>query len=200
MADFVITLISAASGLIGGLGGVFLGGWLGDRREREKRRTDFITRQLSELYGPLVSLRAGIRTRSELRVKIQDAAERIWKEKARPDYSLAETHQFANERRAEFKAIIEDDSTTFKTVLLPDYQQMLTTFREKMWLAEPETRAYFPNLVEFIDVWERYMRGTLPGEVVQEIEHGEQWLHPFYKHLEETHDLLRRKLNRETAA
>jgi hypothetical protein len=69
MADFLNPLISAAAGL----GGVFLGGWLGDRREREKRRIDFITRQLSEFYGPLVSIRSEIRARGELRLKIGTA-------------------------------------------------------------------------------------------------------------------------------
>ena len=69
MVDFLNPLISAAAGL----GGVFLGGWLSDRREREKRRTAFVTRQLSEFYGPLVSMRTEIRSRGELRVKIENA-------------------------------------------------------------------------------------------------------------------------------
>src|ERR1700674_5177897 len=69
MVDFLIPLISATAGL----GGVFLGGWLSDRREREKRRNDFITRQLSEFYGPLVSMRAEIRARGDLRLQIETA-------------------------------------------------------------------------------------------------------------------------------
>jgi hypothetical protein len=36
--SFVNAVISAASGLLG----VLLGGWWSDRREREKRRTDFM--------------------------------------------------------------------------------------------------------------------------------------------------------------
>jgi len=53
MIDFLSPLISAAAGL----SVVFLGGWLTNRREREKRRTGHIERQLSELYGPLVTIR-----------------------------------------------------------------------------------------------------------------------------------------------
>jgi uncharacterized protein Usg len=105
----------------------------------------------------------------------------------------------SDERRTQFKAIIEDDNTALKSFVLPDYQQMLTIFREKMWLAEPQTRTYFPTLVEFIDVWERHLRGTLPGEVVQEIKHTEERLHPFYKHLEDMHDRLREVLARQQA-
>lgn len=170
-----------------------------NRREREKHRKDFIARQFSELYGPLGSLRAGIRARSELRAKLDWAFDRTWRKKTDADHnSLEPIRQFSCERSPAFKAVIKDNNTTFKTVLLADYQQMLTTFREKMWLAEPETRAHFPALVESVDIWERVMREALPGEVLEEIQHSEKslhpfykHLHPFYKHLEERHDLLR---------
>ena len=71
---------------------------------------------------------------------------------------------------------------------------MVTTFRDKMWLAEPETRVYFDKFVEFVDVWERSLRNAMPGEVVKAIGHGEANLHPFYDHLEKTHDRLRAEL------
>jgi hypothetical protein len=88
-------------------------------------------------------------------------------------------------------AVMRDEFNIFTDVSMPLYRRMLETFREKMWLAEPETRQYLSALIEFVDVWERHIRGTMPGEVVLEINHTEQNLHPFYEHLTQTHDRLR---------
>ena len=162
-------LIPAAAGL----GGVFLGGWLGDRREREKRRVSFITRQLSEFYGPLVSIRSEIRARGELRLKIETAID----EKHMRGLLDAGQHGDANaferatdETLAPMLAVMHDEYKIFTDISMPLYRKMLDVFRERMWLAEPETR-YLPLLIEFVDVWERYIRGTMPDEVVREIKH-----------------------------
>ncbi len=93
-------------------------------------------------------------------------------------------------------AVARDEYKIFTEVLMPLYRKMLDTFREKMWQAEPETRSYFPILVEFVDVWERRIRGTMPDEVTREIKHTEENLHPFYDHLTSTHDHLRSILAR----
>ena len=73
MVDFVNPLISAAAAL----GGVFLGGWLTNRREREKRRTDHIERQLSELYGPLMTVCKQLAARREHRQNIEGAIDKV---------------------------------------------------------------------------------------------------------------------------
>ena len=55
----------------------FFGGFVGavvtDGRERRKQRNDFIERQLSELYGPLLSLRKHVTARHEFHRKIDSA-------------------------------------------------------------------------------------------------------------------------------
>jgi hypothetical protein len=193
LADFLIPLVSAAAGL----GGVFLGGWLSDRREREKRRNDFITRQLSEFYGPLVSMRAEIRARGDLRLKIETAID----EKHARDLVEAGAYggqnairQVNEENIPPMLAVMRDEYKIFTDVSMPLYRKMLDVFREKMWLAEAETRGYLPLLIEFVDVWERHIRGTMPGEVVREIKHTEENLRPFYDHLISTHDRLRNVL------
>ena len=71
------------------------------------------------------------------------------------------------------------------------YRKMIEVFRKRMWLAEPETREYLPQLIEFVDVWERRMRDAMPDEVVLAIEHSEENLRSFYDHLATTHDRLR---------
>jgi len=119
VADFLNLLISAASGL----GGVFLGGWLTNRRDQKKARTDFITHQLSEFYGPLVAMRAEIQARGELRLKIEKA--------------MDERHAQNLENLVEAGAIRRDEFEIFTDVSMPLYRRMLDTFREKIWLTEP---------------------------------------------------------------
>jgi hypothetical protein len=195
MADFLNPLIAA----VAGLGGVFLGGWLGDRRERDKRRNDFITRQLSEFYGPLVSMRAEIRARADLRVKLERAIDRIHARDMSEagQYSREASRQVSDENIAKLRTMMRDEGQIFRETSMPIYRQMLSTFRDKMWLAEPATRTYLPGFVEYIDVWERNLRDTVPLDVVGEIGHTEKNLHSFYQHLEETHDRLREVLARE---
>lgn len=190
IADFLNPLISATSGLAG----VFLGGWLANRREKQKKaRTDFITRQLSEFYGPLVAMRTEIRARGELRLKIEHAMDRHHVENLL-NARLSSAGAMDNVTDATIPpmlTVMRDEFKIFTDVSMPLYRRMLETFREKMWLAEPETRQYLAGLIEFVDVWERHIRGTMPGEVVAEINHTEQNLHPFYEHLTQTHDRLR---------
>lgn len=57
-------LIPALFGLVG----VVLGAWLTGRYERKRRQLDFLKAQLQEFYSPLLGLRAGIRSRNELRL------------------------------------------------------------------------------------------------------------------------------------
>jgi len=190
MSEWQISLISAGAGLAG----VFLGGWITARNQREKRRADFVERQLSEFYSPLVSLRVEIWARSKLRAQIQSAATSEWGRLDEEATTPEAKRQLQETRWPDFSAIIEDDNRTLSEALIPAYRQMATTFREKMWLAEPETRTHFAALTEFVEVWERYLRNALPGEVVRAIDHTEVNLCPFYSHLEETHDRLRTEL------
>lgn len=71
---------SAAFGLIGVVIGAGLTAWFAVRRGREERRHAFVEKQLSELYSPMLGLRAEIQTLSELRVEIQDEADAAWRD------------------------------------------------------------------------------------------------------------------------
>jgi hypothetical protein len=46
--------------------------------------------------------------------------------------------------------------------------------------------------VLYLDVWERHLRGAIPGEVVAALGHTEANLHPFYDHLEARYESLRK--------
>jgi hypothetical protein len=59
-------------------------------------------------------------------------------------------------------ANVRDESETFRNVLMPRYREMIDVFRDKMWIAEPETREYFKGLIEFVDVWDKILADMLP--------------------------------------
>ena len=78
-------------------------------------------------------------------------------------------------------------------------QLMRTVFRDNFWLAEAETQKYFPALIEFVEIWDRWLKGTLPSEMVPVIGHSEEPLQPFYDHLRRKHEELQTKLSQGKA-
>lgn len=56
---------------------------------------------------------------------------------------------------------------------------------------------YFEKLVEFVDIWERYLRKSILLEVMTRMEHTEEKLHAFYKHIEDRHDVIQANLAKE---
>ena len=184
---------------IAGFVGVLVGAWLSDRREREQRRHAFVQRQLQDLYSPLLGLRNEIRVRSEIRCRIHDAADGEWRRLCAEVRQTADPvggfERLEHDRSQDFKALIEYDNKQLADELIPAYRRMLITFRDNLWLAEPETRPFFNELLEFVEIWERWLAHSLPHEVVQTLGHSEERLYPFYKHLEAQHDELRRLLS-----
>jgi hypothetical protein len=166
-------------------------------RDEATKRLAFVEKQLAEFYSPLMGLRAEIRARSELREKLNSAADEIWVElveKARSSGGPTATQALTENRYGEFERLIDWDSKNFYVTLLPAYREMIRIFREKLWLAEPETHAHFSELVAFVEVWERWRDESLPSEIPAKIGHRERNLQGFYDHIEATHTRLRQKL------
>jgi hypothetical protein len=204
-SSILIPFITAAAGLLG----VIVGSWLTDRREREKQRRDYITRQLSELYGPLLSLRRQVNARYALRERISAAIPESW-----DDDRVAYLQREGIDAKiiketidAELATFFEHDRRSFERVLMPDYQRMVTLLRDNMWLAEKSTRENFDSLIEYVDSLEFLNKGIIKGIVFEKLA-LESWgepefkLRPFYADLEEIHDRLRADLttNRVFAA
>ena len=193
IASIALPLISAASGL----GGVFLGGWLTSRNDQRKRKLDFAEKQLRELYSPLLSIRKQIRTLSELRVRVGTEAGVAWAELCREARERGGPEALKNltaERQPEFDAIIDYENAQWKNELLPCYKKMLEIFREKFWLAENSTREQFQKLIVYIELWERTLGKTIPGDVVARLSVREAELGPLYGDIEQTFQGLRAKL------
>lgn len=188
----VALIVPAAAGLVG----VVVGAGLTSRRERKQRQLAYLERQLSSFYSPMLGLRNEVQTHSNLRARIQNEASGAWQQICADSEHLdvPARQKITNERGPEFTRIIEYDNHKLYEDLLPAYQKILALFRENYWLAEPETRSFYAEVVEFVEIWNRWVEGSLPFEVLKRLQHTEEKLTPFYQHIEEQHDAIRVKL------
>ncbi len=195
--DLVRWAIAIAVPALAGLFGVWIGFLLSTRREQREQRLAFLAKQLEEFYSSLLGSRPEIPPRSEIRVKVQEAAGTIWPhlcEEARRRGGPEALQRLTETRWPDFQRLIEYDNKQLFAELLPLYRSMVERFRTHYWLAEPDTRAFFPELVEFVELWNRSEQNSMPVEVIQHFEHGEEKLNPFYEHLQKKHDELREKV------
>jgi hypothetical protein len=186
----LVPLISAASGLIG----VGLGAFLTSRNQKQDRRQRFIRDQLTEFYSPMLGIRERLRVRGEVCHKVRTAAGSIWPrlmEDAQEAGRLRETRERLSPN---FMRIIEDDNKQFEDELIPLFRQMADLFTAKMQFAEASTRLHFGALIEFIEIWERRLRGALPSEVIEAVEPNERNLAALYADLETNFERLQAAL------
>jgi len=178
------------SALVGGLV-VYV---FGIRKFSFETRIGFIQMQLSEFYSPMAGYRKRIRAKSEVRAKVSEAASEAWKELCAP---YSEAHQPTlnhEESYAPYKKIIEYDNNQLREELMPLYRKMLEVFTEKYWLANADTRAYYQDFLEFVELWDRCLADALPGEVIQKLGHTEENVKPFYDHIESKLTVLQQEI------
>lgn len=164
----------------------YLGLWYGLRQVERAKKLDFIEKQLKEFYSPMLGIRKEIETKSNLRVRVSKASHEVYREKIKegqPDYTVV-------------KAEIEYNNEQFRDELFPLYKSMQTIFRDNYWLASKSTAAYYPKLVEYIEIWDRHFANAIEGEVVEKVNHTEAVLHPFYNELETMLWKLQRQLKK----
>ena len=184
--------IPAASGLAG----VVIGAWLTSRREVRQRKLAFLENQLSAFYSPMLGLRNEISAHAAFRLRVQREADAAWTQLCAETKNLdiEASQKISKHRVPEFTRIIEYDNEKLHEELLPAYRKMVALFRDCYWLAEPDTRFYYPKLLEFVEIWNRWNDKALPPEVLNRLEHGEDNLAPFYAHIEQMHDAIRKNL------
>jgi hypothetical protein len=192
MSQFLSPIISALSGLAG----MFLGGWLSDRREREKQRRDFIRLQLSDFYGPMLSMFAEIHARDALRRKLISTINQ--RNQQRMQNVLQQEHDAQHQTPMESLQHLsqweKDEKQIFTDMIVPAYRQILGVFRDKICLSESTTRQYLPLLIEFTDINKRLLRASLPPDVATEMGHDDKKLDCLYQDITATHDRLRQAL------
>lgn len=187
--------IPAASGLAG----VLVGGFFTRSNDKRKQKLDFVAQQLREFYSPLLSVRTHIESLSNLRLVIANTADDVWANmlnEAAQRGGASERQALRQQRFPEFRDLITYDNDQFRDTLLPLYKDMLKTFREKYWLAQPSTREHYATLLRFVELWDRHLERSLPPEVVVALNVREAPLRPFYANLQEQFDWLQGMLSR----
>lgn len=177
------SLVAAASGLVG----AFIGGAISRHNDQRKQRLEFAATQLQQFYSPLRSIQLHIRSLSELRVRIETTAEIEWGkllDDATARGGHAENRRLRDERFPEYRLLVTHDNNQFRDTLHPLYRKMLDTFREHYWLAAPSTREHYPTLLNYVELWQRAIDGSIPGEVIVALNVREEPLKPFYADLE----------------
>ncbi|HEV7218956.1 MAG TPA: hypothetical protein VGN39_08780 [Terriglobales bacterium] len=188
--EYVIPILTAVIGLVGVLVGGIIANW---NNKREQRRT-MLQQQFSEFYGPLLALRSQIKAKSELRARLSQL---VCEEMPRELSGLPPQANGIVE--SEFRAsdrMIDYNNRQIEQDLLPAYKEMRDLFVSKMYLAERATLPYLPELVEFIEIWDRWMDKSLPRTALTGVNHSENRLYPFYDEIEEQFESLRQKLSK----
>ena len=129
-----------------------------------------------------------IRGKSDLRVKIQAKGNEVWKRQVQAGLNPSIEHTNRE---------IDYDSRQLHEDFLPKYREMLEIFRKNYWLAEPETRKYYADVIEYVEGWTRHEAKGVNPETLREIGHSEENLRPFYQELENRTEILRGELAKQ---
>jgi hypothetical protein len=139
-----------------------------------------IREQLENFYSPLIGMRDEIRSKTELRTRIHSAADNAWRKQFERVDDPLEKRLITDKMDDKFSKILQYSNDQLKEDLVPTYRKMLELFSLNMWLAEPSTLQFYNELLEYVEIWNRFLKGTLPLEVLSEMDHGEDQLQPFY--------------------
>jgi len=175
-----------------GLAGAFLGAWLSRWNEQRKQRLEFCAQQLREFYSPVLAIRTHIRALSELRLRIEKTHSALGK--PWPDTTTRVDAIEQSAHSVEAKELIEFNNEQLRTVLLPQYEKMLAIFQEKYWLAEESTRPHYQALLQYIELWKRFLTKDHSKDVIVTFDVREAELHPLYENLEAQFEKLQRML------
>jgi uncharacterized protein Usg len=187
-------LIAAAAALFG----VTIGGLITSFNQAQERYHRRLREQADEFYGPMVGIREEILAKSESRETISGFAEEEWQKLVRPFHGKPDALQrIMDTRWPDFEKRIKYEDRQLTQELIPSYKQMLEHFAAHMSLAESSTRKHFPELVRFIEIWNRSLDKSLPHEVRVRLEHDERRLESLYVDLENQLDRLSREAAKE---
>jgi hypothetical protein len=172
--------ISAGWGLVG----VIAGSWLTGQHQRIERRNGRIKEQLMEFYAPLRGMRADIKAKSDLRVKVDAIAGAEWQQKFAGVYDPGAKKQIDEGVWPAYEKLIQYSDEQLKNDIIPMYRKMVEHFMSHMGYAEESTIAHYPAFVEFVEIWNRFLANSLPREVAERLSQAEKNLYPLYDDIE----------------
>lgn len=197
-ADILSTAIAAGAGLAG----VTIGAYLTGRNQKRERQCKRISEQLSGFYGPMLALRTQMLSQSELGQKISSEAGEAWQEMVKRVYEgsndfmkIDRVERLTQQRWPAFEKLTDYGNRQLVEEIIPSYRKMIELFTSRLHLAEPSTIAHFPALLEFVEVWNRWLNEALPVEVLGLMNHTEEAIMPFYDDLLANFTRMQRELS-----
>jgi hypothetical protein len=179
---------------VAGLGGVGVGAFMTGHNQKKERKNARIKEQLQDFYSPLLALRAEIKAKSEFRLKVRNAAGSAWTEKFGGERTPERSQSISERDGPVYDKIIDYDNKQLEDELIPQYQKMIDCFSTHLWLANASTLKHYSTLVEYVEVWNRYLAKAIPGEVVRAVSVEEKMLYPLYEDLQRNFDALNDEL------
>ena len=140
--------------------------------------------QLTEFYAPMRGMRAEIKAKSDIRVKINAAGETGWAEELKPAQGMPGMVEVDENVWKGYEKLLNYSEEQLKNELVPLYNKMAKYFTEHIGMAEESTIAHYPAFVEFVEVWNRFLKGALPKAVANKLSHAESNLYPLYDDIE----------------
>lgn len=173
------------SGITGmaGLLGVATGGLITALNQKRERKNALMREQLRSLYAPLIAILLEIRSKSEVRVKLSSAARDSWVSLFEGVQSPTIKQRIDDTEKPAYIKLFDYNNKQLTGQIVPLYRKMLEVLSNQIGLAEPSTLNHFPALVEFVEIWNRFLDGSLPENVLDKIEHKEETLTAFYDDL-----------------
>lgn len=104
-----------------------------------------------------------LHAKNAVRAKVITAAQSAWQTED------LNSEQRLKELSPQYEKITADENQQFRDEELPLFKQMVELFTVKMHLSEQSTHIHYPVLVEFVELWERDLRHSLPRAVVVQL-------------------------------
>src|SRR5260370_2641645 len=197
MADWP-EIIKGGVSAIWGLVGVIVGSWLTGRHQRIERRNARSREQLMEFYARVRGMRADRRAKSDLRVKVHALEEELWPEKFAGIVDPEVKKRIDEAAWPDYEKTFKYSDDQLKNDIIPTYRKMVEHFASHMGYAEESTIAHYPAFVEFVEIWNRFLKG-LPREVANKLSQAESKLYPLYDDVEMNAKRLSGELKKETS-
>jgi len=160
--------------------GVLVGSWITIYRDNQERRHKFIKQQCEEFYAPMVGLRREIRAKSEARLRIRDNVHAVRaKKRESGEWTPAIQREHDDRDKLSFESLIDYDNKQLAEEIIPAFRQMRDLFRERGWLAELRAREHHQELVEFVEIWNRVLKDSVPLDAINHLNMMKQSLNLF---------------------
>jgi hypothetical protein len=194
MSDFWGAIATGAAGLIG----VGLGGGLALLNRRRQRVEDRIQQQLDEFYAPFLGIRMHIQAKSEFRVMLSGKFGEAWPSlftDARAQGNPSLLKEIEEKHWPAFEKAQDYSNHVLEHEIVPLYNKLVKLFTDKMQFTEASTRTHFGELVEYVEIWNRFFADALPNEALPFFDHREEKIKPLYADVANQVENLTRQLS-----